>query len=95
MIKTLVYKFSEKGIKVKVSSYKNCDSERISQNKALFKFAIWEAMESKTREIEAEIKDVEVLPPSIDYKIKMNSLFREKVGGDFVPFPEAEYSVKD
>lgn len=73
-----------------MSSFNNGNSERISQNKALFKLAITEAIESKIRKIEEEIKGVEVPQPSIGYKIQMNRLFREMVGGDFIPFSEAE-----
>lgn len=71
-------------------SYNNGDSEKISQNKELFKLALAEAMESKIRNIEEEIEDVEVPQLSIRYKIQMNRLFREQVGGDFIPFPEID-----
>ena len=80
----------EKGVKRKMCSYNNGDSEKISQNKELFKLALAEAMESKIRNIEEEIEDVEVPQLSIRYKIQMNRLFREQVGGDFIPFPEID-----
>ena len=39
---------------------------------------------------EQEIKDIEVPPPTKRHKIRMNRLFRERVGGTFLPFPEAD-----
>ncbi len=37
-----------------------------------------------------ELKDIEAPPPSKRHKIRMNRLFRERVGGTFLPFPEAD-----
>ena len=37
-----------------------------------------------------EIGDMEVPPLSKRYKIRMNRLFRERVGGSFLPFPEED-----
>ncbi len=34
--------------------------------------------------------DVDNFPYSHRHKIKMNRLFREKVGGSFLPFPEVD-----
>ena len=34
--------------------------------------------------------DVEIPPLGKRHKIKMNRLFRERVGGTFLPFPEAD-----
>ena len=39
---------------------------------------------------EEEIKDIEIPPPSKRHKIRMNRLFRERVGGTFLPFPEVD-----
>ena len=39
---------------------------------------------------EEEIMDIEVPPPSKRHKIRMNRLFRERVGGSFLPFPEVD-----
>ena len=39
---------------------------------------------------EEEINDIEVPPPSKRHKIRMNRLFRERVGGSFLPFPEED-----
>ena len=41
-------------------------------------------------ENEEEIGDIEVPPPSKRHKIRMNRLFRERVGGSFLPFPEVD-----
>ncbi len=39
---------------------------------------------------EEEIRDIEVPPPSKRHKIRMNRVFRERVGGSFLPFPEVD-----
>ena len=39
---------------------------------------------------EEEIMDLEVPPPSKRHKIRMNRLFRERVGSSFLPFPEVD-----
>ena len=39
---------------------------------------------------EEEIMDIEVPPPSKRHKIRMNRLFRERVGSSFLPFPEVD-----
>ena len=39
---------------------------------------------------EEEIKNIETPPPSKRHKIRMNRLFRERVGGSFLPFPEED-----
>ena len=39
---------------------------------------------------EEKINDIELPPPSKWHKIRMNRLFRERVGGTFLPFPEAD-----
>ncbi|MBQ9086415.1 MAG: hypothetical protein IJY47_04430 [Clostridia bacterium] len=44
---------------------------------------------------EEEIKDIEVPPPSKRHKIRMNRLFRECVGGSFLPFPEVDFFMKE
>ena len=41
-------------------------------------------------ENEEELEKIEVPPPSKRHKIQMNRLFRERVGGSFLPFPEAD-----
>ena len=39
---------------------------------------------------EEKINDIELPPPSKRHKIRMNRLFRERVGGSFLPFPEID-----
>ena len=39
---------------------------------------------------EEELKDIEVPPPSKRYKIRINRLFRERVGGTYLPYPEVD-----
>ena len=39
---------------------------------------------------EEEINAIELSPPSKRHKIRMNRIFRERVGGSFLPFPEAD-----
>ena len=73
----------------KETCYKNY--ENVSQaNLELFKQALLEAMENKISHTEAEISDIEIPPPSRRHKIRMNRLFRERVGGTFLPFPEED-----
>ena len=61
-----------------------------NENRELFKRALSEAMESKFREIVEETGDVEIQPPSKRHKIRMNRLFRERVGSSFLTFPEED-----
>ena len=37
-----------------------------------------------------EIKDIKIPTPSKRHKIRTNRLFRERVGGSFLPFPEVD-----
>ena len=61
-----------------------------NENRELFKRALSEVMDSKIRKIEEETKDMEIPPPSKRHKIRMNRLFRERVGSSFLPFPEVD-----
>ena len=61
-----------------------------NENRALFKRALLDAVDSEIRKIEEEMKDIETPPPSKRHKIRMNRLFRERVGGTFLPFPEVD-----
>ncbi len=61
-----------------------------NENRELFKHALSEVMDSKIRKIEEEIKVMEIQPISKRHKIRMNRLFRERGGGDFLPFPEVD-----
>ena len=61
-----------------------------NENRELFKRALSDAADFEIRKIEEEIKDMEIPPPSKRHKIRMNRLFRERVGGSFLPFPEED-----
>ena len=63
---------------------------RPNENRELFKRALSEAMDSKIRKIEEETKDMEIPPTSKRHKIRMNRLFRECIGGSFLPFPKED-----
>lgn len=66
-------------------------SESMSnENRELFRRALSDAMDLKIRKIEEKINDVELPQPSKRHKIRMNRIFRERVGGDFLPYPEAD-----
>ena len=41
-------------------------------------------------ELEEKIKDMKIPPPSKRHKIRMNRVFRERVGGSYLPFPEVD-----
>ncbi len=61
-----------------------------NENRELFKRALSEATDLKTHKIDEEIKNVELPPLSKRHKIRMNRLFRERIGGSFIPFPEKD-----
>ena len=63
-------------------------NEKQNEELELFKRAIKEGLELKISKIEEEIKSDEPVPVSREHKIKMNRIFRECVGGSFLPFPE-------
>ena len=56
----------------------------------LFKRLLSESLDEKFRELDEEMKNVELPPPSRRHKVEMNRLFREHVGGSFIPFPDAD-----
>jgi len=60
------------------------------ESRELFKRALSEALDSKIQDSEEKIKDMEMPAPSRRHKIRMNRLFRERVGGEFLPFPEED-----
>lgn len=60
------------------------------ESRELFMCALLEAADSEIRKIEEKIKDIEIPPPSKRHKIRMNRLFRERVGGSLLPFPEED-----
>ncbi len=61
-----------------------------NENRELFIRALFDAEDAEIRKIEEEINDTEIPPPGKRHKIRMNRLFRERVGGSFLPFPEAD-----
>ena len=61
-----------------------------NESRALFKRALFDVVDLELRKIEEETKDMEIPPPTKRHKIRMNRLFRERVGGTFLPFPEAD-----
>ena len=63
----------------------NTNATAVQDNLELFKQALNEA----TFNIEEDIEDVEYTP-SRRHKIRMNRIFRERVGGKFLPFPEVD-----
>ena len=75
---------------VKITDGEDSLEDISNESRELFKRAIFDAMDLEIRKIEEEIKDVEIPPPSKRHKIRMNRLFRECVGGSFLPFPEAD-----
>ncbi len=81
--------------KIKEQAVKNINDEDLlegmsNENRELFRCALLEALDLKIRKIEEESKDMEISPPSKRHKIRMNRLFRERVGGSFLPFPEED-----
>lgn len=61
-----------------------------SENLELFKRALSEVMNEKVREIEKEIENIEVPPPSNRHKMRMNSMFCELTDGTFIPYTEVD-----
>ena len=63
----------------------NTNATAVKDNLELFTQALNDAMFNK----EQDIEDVEYTP-SRRHKIRMNRIFRERVGGKFLPYPEAD-----
>ena len=61
-----------------------------NESRELFKRVLSDMADLEIRKIEEETKDMEIPPPSKRHKIRMNRLFRERVGGSFLPFPEED-----
>ena len=59
-----------------------------NESRELFKRVLFDAMDLEIRKIEEEAKNMEIPLSSKRHKKKMNRLFRERVGGSFLPFPE-------
>ena len=61
-----------------------------NESRELFMRSLSEVVDAEISKTEEEIKDMEIPQPSKRHKIRMNRLFRERVGGTFLPFPEAD-----
>ncbi len=61
-----------------------------NENLELFKRALSEGLEAKFRKTEEKIENIEMPKPSKRHKTRMNRLFRERVSGTFLPFPEVD-----
>ena len=61
-----------------------------NDNREIFKRALSDAVNSKIRQNEEKIKDMEIPSLSKRHKIRMNRLFRERVGRAFLPFPDED-----
>ena len=59
-------------------------------NSVLFKRALFDAADSEICKLEEETENMEITPSSKQHKRRMNRLFRERVGGVFLPFPEVD-----
>ena len=69
----------------------NCN-KTTDDNLELFKRLLSDALEEKFRELCRESEDIELPPPSRRHQLEMNRLFREEVGGSFIPFPDVDDS---
>jgi len=59
-------------------------------NEEQFDGLLENAMEELATEEAEDAENAELQPYSRRFKIKMNRLFRERVGGTFLPFPEED-----
>ena len=66
----------------------NLSKSESSENRELFKRALAEAIEMKIRKEEEGIELT--ASTSRRHKVRMNRLFRERVGGSQLPFPEVD-----
>ncbi len=78
----------------KTSESKNCEThDALQDERDLFGQAIMEAMKQKFDKEVAEFENLDtsdIPPPSRRHQIRMNRLFRERVGGTFLPYPDAD-----
>lgn len=72
----------------KKDEYSSIDS--INKERDLFKSALSEALDNKFDTFSETHTDSKKPSPSKRHKTKMNRLFREQVGGELLPFPEAD-----
>ncbi len=64
--------------------------EILNDEYLLSKRALIEVIHEEARKLEEKGRDYELPPASKYQKIRMNRLFRERVGGSFLPFPEED-----
>ena len=57
---------------------------------AILDQALSKSMDIEIAEIEEKYNNMKIPPYSKHHKIRMNRLFRERVGGSFLPFPEVD-----
>jgi len=69
----------------------NCN-RTTDDNLELFKRLLTDVVDEQFRELYEQSKDVELPPPSRRHQLEMNRLFREDVGGSFIPFPDVDDS---
>lgn len=59
-----------------------------NKNRELFQNVLLETLDLEISDFIEKTNDMEIPPPSKRHKIRMNRMFRERVGGTFLPFPE-------
>ena len=60
------------------------------ETRELFIRVLFDVEDERNRKLEEETKDMELPPLTKRHKIRMNRLFRERMGGSFLPFPEED-----
>ena len=76
--------------KENIENTEEISQDKINENRELFKRALAEAMERKISIEEEKLNTAPSIQPSKRHKIRMNRIFRERVGGSFLPFPEVD-----
>ena len=66
------------------------DKNQANENRELFRCAIAKAMDKKFCIEDEGLNTTEKIQPSKRHKIQMNRIFRERVGGSFLTFPEVD-----
>ena len=82
---------SEKTIQAVENTNDECFFESVSnENRRFFKKALSEVITAKINEIDEKTENKESPSSSKRHKIRMNRIFRERIGGSFLPFPEED-----
>ena len=87
----LAHLFDFSAIKQHGEKAMNCN-RTTNDNLELFKRLLTDVVDEQFRELYEQSKDVELPPPSRRHQLEMNRLFREEVGGSFIPFPDVDDS---